>query len=125
MAPRNNVIGIMSIMLLVCTGLGYAQLSGVGLSGQDATKSGHVAKPTGEHGAQPGGAASSTEPRRDDSSMSADGRIAPEVYTEVEMCPEGTPYVDDVRHGIDMAAITIAASGVLPRVPTQSRGGVL
>jgi len=52
-----------------------------------------VAKPTGEDGAQPGGAASSAEPRREDGSASAEGRIAPEVHSEVESSSDGTAYV--------------------------------
>ena len=93
MAWRNDVMAMTSIMLLMCAGLGYARGSRAGPPGQDAAKSGDVAKPTGEHGARPGGVASSAEPRPDDASKETGGRIAPGVYAELEAASSGVAYV--------------------------------
>ena len=90
---RKNVIRLTGILVLLCAGLGYAQDARAGPPGQDAAKSEEVAEPTEGPGAQPPGAASSAEPPRDDGSTSADGRIAPEVYAELETSSDATAYV--------------------------------
>gem|GEM_PF-3722413 len=90
---RNDAIRFMGILVLLSAGLGYARSPRAGPPGQDAAKSEEVVEPTEGPGAQPDGAAASVESRRDAGSTSADGRVAPEVYTALEGSADATAYV--------------------------------
>ncbi len=113
MSSRNDLIGISSMMVLLCTGLGYAQGSIAGVPGPDVAKSGEVAKPAAEQDVQPGGVASSAEPRPNGASKETRGRIAPEVYAELE-----------AAHGIAYVAITLKLDAQETAGPEQIEASV-
>ncbi|MHC4067711.1 MAG: hypothetical protein ACYSUI_24855, partial [Planctomycetota bacterium] len=84
MSSRKDLIAISSVILLVCTGLGYAQGSAVEVPGQDAAEQQRARDPRDD---------SSSEQNKDDPSGVCQGPIHPEVYTELEGSAEGTAYV--------------------------------